>query len=63
MKRVSHEALILNRIRLALADLPGATYTSGMGGLNGSLLTAGTFGATSSSDSGTYASKRSQQPS
>jgi len=29
--RISHEALILSKLRAALADLPGVTYATGMG--------------------------------
>jgi hypothetical protein len=32
--RVSHEALILAKLREALTDLPGVTYASGMGAAN-----------------------------
>jgi hypothetical protein len=32
--RVSHEALILAKVRDALTDLPGVTYASGMGAAN-----------------------------
>lgn len=32
--RVSHEALILAKLRDALVDLPGVTYASGMGAAN-----------------------------